>query len=295
MGGNLDLRATWLATKVAGRVSSRLAGRFAARLWFTPWPVPVGERARAKQAGWLAGTEPVTFDVGTHRIAGFSAGAGPTVLLVHGWGERAASLGAFVAPLVGAGFRVVGIDMPGHGATSRGRTDIFETGRALRSVADQLGGASAIVAHSMGGYVTTTALAEGLHTDAVVLIAPASDVNHVMGKFGALFALPDRAVAGLRAYIGRRFGADVWERLNARKHAARFSTPALIVHDRDDQQIDVSESLELADAWPGARILLTNGLGHDKPTREAEVIEAIAGFLRDVIAPRGAELASVDA
>src|SRR5687768_13117485 len=117
MGGNLDLRATWLATKVTGHFSSRLAGRFASRLWFTPWPVPVGERARAKQAGWLAGTQPVTFDVGTHRIAGFSAGEGPAVLLVHGWGERAASLGAFVAPLVGAGFRVVGVDLPGHGET----------------------------------------------------------------------------------------------------------------------------------------------------------------------------------
>lgn len=289
-----DLKATWLATKAAGRFSTRLAGRFASRLWFTPWPVPLGDGARAKQAAWLATTEPITFDVGTHRVAGFTAGTGPTVLLVHGWGETAATLGGFIEPLVRTGHRVVGIDLPGHGKTSYGRTNIFEQTHAIRAVAEQVGGLDAIVAHSMGGYVTSVAIGEGLGAGAIVLIAPASDVDHVMGKFQTLFALPPRAMAGLRADIERRFGGDVWERLNIRSHATRFSAPALIVHDRDDDQIDVTESEALARAWPRARTLYTSGLGHDKPTRDPNVIAGATDFLVEMLRPVEVGLVTAD-
>ena len=287
-----EFKATWLATQVAGRWSARIAGRFASHLWFTPWPVPVSERARAKQEAWLAASEPMTFDVGTHRVAGYVAGRGPTVLMLHGWGERAAFLGAFFAPLAGAGYRVVGIDLPGHGATSKGRTDIFEASRVVRSVADQLGGIDAVVAHSMGGYVATTALAEGLRANGVVLLAPASDVNHVMAKFEALFSLPSRAMTGLRADIERRWGRGVWKRLDARARAPRFSARALIVHDREDPQIDVSESLALAEAWPNARTLITEGLGHDRATRDPKVIAAARDFLLETVPVGTGELVS---
>ena len=84
----LALRATWVATRAAALVSPALAGPLAARLWFTPWRVPFGERALARQAKWLEGTTPVSFCGDGHRIAGFAAGpeSGPRVVLVHGWG-----------------------------------------------------------------------------------------------------------------------------------------------------------------------------------------------------------------
>jgi pimeloyl-ACP methyl ester carboxylesterase len=282
--GRLEPRATWLATKITGSFSQGLAGTLASRLWFTPWPVPLGERAAAKQAKWLETTEPTTFRVGGHALRGFTSGRGPTVLLVHGWGESAASLGAFVEPLVSAGYRVVGFDLPGHGDVPR-RTDIFEISRTIRAIADRLDGVDAVIAHSMGGYSTMVALTEGLEVNAAVLVAPASDVGHVMKKFRTMLALPTRAIDGLRDDIARRFGADVWDRLNVREHARRFTADALIVHDRDDAQIDVTESEALAAAWPGARLMTTSGLGHDRATRDAMVIDRIARFLDETTAP----------
>jgi pimeloyl-ACP methyl ester carboxylesterase len=287
-----ELKATWIATRIAGRFSTRLSGAFASRLWFTPWPVPVSERARAKHERWLKDARPTTFRVGGRALTGYVAGDGPTVLLVHGWGETAATMGGFVEPLVRAGFRVVGVDLPGHGAGYGGRTDIFELARTVRTIAERAGGLHGVIAHSMGGYVTTVALSEGLQLDRVVLIAPASDVDHVMTKFEKLFALPPRAVAGLRADIRRRFGSGVWERLNVRKHARRFTTPVLIVHDRDDDQIDVSESEALAAVWPSARTFFTTGLGHDRPTRDPDVIGAATSFLMETTPVERRELVS---
>src|SRR5688572_2988678 len=104
--------------RIAGRFSRRLGGWLAARLWFTPWEVELSERALEREANWTADTQPlaIRFDGGV--LHGFAAGDGPTILLVHGWGERASAMGAFIAPLTSAGYRVVAIDLPGHGRTT---------------------------------------------------------------------------------------------------------------------------------------------------------------------------------
>jgi pimeloyl-ACP methyl ester carboxylesterase len=277
--GTLSRWATWLAMRLTGRYSSRLGGYFAARLWFTPWQVPTSERALARQKLWLAGTDPISFDVDGLVVDGYSAGRGPAVLLVHGWGERGATMGAFIEPLVQAGYRVVGIDLPGHGNTSTGQTNIFEISHTLRGVADHLGGIRALIAHSMGGYCATVALSEGLSPNSVVLISPASDVQHALEKFSFLFRLPPKASRGLRDNIERRLGADVWKRLAGVSLARAFRVPALIVHDRDDPQVDLTDSEALASAWSGARLVTTEGLGHAKIVRDQEVITRVISFM----------------
>jgi pimeloyl-ACP methyl ester carboxylesterase len=225
------------------------------------------------------------FDSRHGPIAGFTAGTGPIVLLVHGWGERASFLGAFIEPLVAAGFRVIGIDLPGHGKTSRGRTNIFELANVLNDVADQLDGIQGVVAHSMGGGVTAVAISDGLDVNAVAFVAPASDFEHVMKKFESIFSLPTRAMKGLRRQIERRFGKDLWTRLNLQKLAVDFDIPALVVHDRNDNQIDVADSEALVAAWAEARFVITSGLGHDKIVRDPRVVEEVRAFLQKTSAP----------
>jgi pimeloyl-ACP methyl ester carboxylesterase len=276
------LKATWLATQAAGRVSAVASGPFAAHLWFTPWPVPVSERGRAKQAKWLSATTPITFDVDGKTIHAFTAGVGPTILLAHGWGESAASLGSFIEPFVSSGYRVVGIDMPAHGASKQIETNLFECSAVLRGVAEQLGDVHAVIAHSIGGAVTTIALDEGLDVERVVLIAPVSNVHHGMDKFKFLFRLPEKAVQGLRMTIERRYGRDVWDRLDSPTLARGFSTPALIVHDTDDPQVDLADSRILSDAWPGAHLITTEGLGHANLLRDPNVIEHVQEFVTGV-------------
>lgn len=290
-----SFKTAWLGAKVAGRVSARLGGAFASRLWFTPWEIPITDKGRAKQAGWLEQTSPTTFFVEGREIKGFTAGKGPVVLLVHGWGEHGASLGGFIAPLIDAGYKVVGIDLPGHGATSRGQTDVFQLAGAVWGVANELGGIRAVVAHSMGGYITTVALSQDLPVESVVLIAPATNVQKAMVKFGQMLSLPERSITGLRASIERRFGDDVWDRLDAVSVARRFKVPALIVHDVEDAQVELEDSRALADAWSGARFMPTAGLGHSHILRDPEVLTATTRFLAEAANPFVPELVPTEA
>jgi pimeloyl-ACP methyl ester carboxylesterase len=137
----------------------------------------------------------------------------------------------------------------------------------------------------MGGTVTSIALRDGLKPGAVALIAPASNIDHVVEKFQTMFSLPPRAMAGLRRRIERNFGKDVWGRLRIQELAADFDIPALIVHDNDDSQVDSADSEALAAAWPGARSIITSGLGHDRIVRDPRIVEEVTAFLRESIYP----------
>ena len=273
------LKVVWAGAKISASVSQRLAGLFAWRLWFTPWRVQLSDRARQREAGWLASTTPMRIPFAGKELAGFQAGRGPTVLLVHGWGDRASRLGAFVEPLVGAGFRVVAVDLPAHGDSPGRMTNAYDLSAAVRATAQHVGGVYAVVAHSMGGVETLMALRDGMRVQRVVLLASAVRLEHAVDRFSEMFSLPPGAGAGLTAAINRRFGPTVWEDLSADRSAATLTVPALLFHDSDDQQVDPADAQLLARSWRGARLVMTSGLGHDRLVRSPEVVGQAVAFL----------------
>ena len=279
MTPGLRLRALWLGARYGGVVSQRLGGLFAWHLWFTPWAVQISARATQREAQWLAGTQSLRLATPSGALSGFSAGAGPTVLLVHGWGDRASRLGAFVAPLVAQGYRVVGIDLPAHGDSPGRRTNAYEAEAALQAVASQVGPIHAVVAHSMGGAETLLALREGLEVDRVALLAPPLRLRHAMEPFATMFALPGSSMAGLTARIERQFGKQVWDDLSSDRIARMLELPALIVHDTQDTQVSYADAQQLHRAWPGSRFVTTEGLGHARILRDEDVIREVCAFV----------------
>ena len=83
----------------------------------------------------------------------------------------------------------------------------------------------------------------------------------------------------LRADIEATFGIDVWRSLSVDLTAPIIEVPALIVHDEDDRDTELSDSARLADAWPGARLVTTRGLGHNRVVRDDSVVAEIVDFI----------------
>ena len=73
-----------LAIRLLGLVSPALAGRWVYRLWFQPlrYPEPPQEKE------WCRTAQPLAVVHRGLRLAVDSWGAGPTVLMVHGWNGR---------------------------------------------------------------------------------------------------------------------------------------------------------------------------------------------------------------
>jgi pimeloyl-ACP methyl ester carboxylesterase len=205
-------------------------------------------------------------------------GEGPTVLLVHGWNGRATQLGGFVGPLVSRGYRVVAFDALGHGQSPGGRLSLPELAACIRQVADELGEVYGIVAHSLGGAATTLALSQGLQVERAVLISPPADPRRFLEAFSATLGITDAVRARLQQRIERRLAMSMQDML-VHVIARSMHTPALIVHDRDDKEVPVEVGRSIAEAWPGAELVITEGLGHQRILRADAVIDVATHFI----------------
>src|SRR5688500_18860773 len=125
---------TWF--RVAAAVAPRAAERHAASLFLTP--------PRAKANGVVledpdAGRYALEVREGELRVAAWSWGRGPAVLLAHGWGGAAADMAPLAERLQAAGYRAVLFDFPAHGHSAGRRTNMLEWLRMIRAVAAAVG------------------------------------------------------------------------------------------------------------------------------------------------------------
>jgi pimeloyl-ACP methyl ester carboxylesterase len=269
------LRLIRVAFRTLGTVSPQLAGRWASHLWFRPprYAPPARERellARARHLSMVHADK---------RIAVYTWGDGPAVLLVHGWSGRGAQMGAFVEPLVAAGYRVIAFDAPAHGQSSGKDTNLPEVSAALQALAREHGPVRAVIAHSFGVACTLYALKEGLRVARVVGISPPATIEGLVDKFATSLAIPPRALVAMRGYFEARFGADLWTRFSPLRLASAANVPALIVHDDDDSDVSWQEGEALARGWPGAQFQRTHGLGHRRVLRDPDVIAQAVRFV----------------
>ncbi|GAB3418425.1 alpha/beta hydrolase [Flindersiella endophytica] len=280
-----QVRAIRTVFGLAERFAPELGGRWAERLWFTLPPRRLDREARrAPDLPEPAARVSVPFRDG--RIKGDSWGDddSPLIFLVHGWGGWRSQLDAFVAPLVAAGFRVVSFDAPSHGESSPGAygpvsSTLLEAGEAVRTVADRLGPAYGVVAHSAGACAVTLALRDGVVAKRVVFVSPMEKPEPYTLPFAAQLGFGERVRKAMIARSSRRIGVT-WDHFDLIATADQLTVPpTLVIHDRDDTETNWSGGAELAEAWPGARLMTTEGLGHNRILIDPAVVKESVGFL----------------
>ena len=265
------------ALRVLSRTAPRVATRIAADLFMKPRRF----RTPPREEALLEGAERLRIPAGERTIIrAWRWGSGPVVILAHGWEGRGSQMAPFVAPLVAAGRTVVAFDAPGHGTSNGNRSSLPHFAWALRSVAAAVSdnAPDAIIAHSLGCAATTLALREGLTAGRVVFISPPLNPADYTNRFGDILGLEAEIIDRMRMRIEERF-LRKWSDYSLAETARTMTAPLLVIHDRDDQDTLWSEGAALADAWPGARMMSTEGLGHRRILREPSVIEAAAEFV----------------
>jgi pimeloyl-ACP methyl ester carboxylesterase len=270
------LRLTRAAFGAVQRASPRLAAVWAERIFCTPPRRPISER----MAAWLRDGQRFTVTVGGRRIAAWSWGSGPGVLLVHGWGSRGARFIDLGNTLLGHGYRVVTFDAPGHGESAGRLSSGPEFARAALAVASAVGPVSYVVGHSLGGFAAALAMGgqRGLDVRRAVFISPSIDVNSYSAQFQALLGIEAPVMASMRGRLERRLGFS-WKDLDIAAWAPGMRAPLLVMHDRDDREVSWNNGAAIAKAWPGAELVTTTGLGHHRIVSDAAVIRQVVTFL----------------
>lgn len=257
-------------------LEAHVDGRMAAarHAFSTPERIPLTADERAALA---TAAEPPLRHEGV-KLARWTLGSGPRVLLVHGWNSRGAHLLGFARPLVAAGFSVTLFDLPGHGDSTGHAASVVHAGRALRALVADIGEVHGVIGHSMGSAATLLAFAHGWRVRrSVHLAGPSSLTPMVKGlaKAHGLGPADAAAFAGwVEGFIGTRIAYVDLERL---QHG--LIHPALILHDPEDRTVPAAASEALHAAWPGSRFEPVAGLGHRRLLTDASVIARSVDFI----------------
>jgi pimeloyl-ACP methyl ester carboxylesterase len=269
---------------IVSRLLPNLARRHAERLFTAP-PRYAGRRWQSFDA------RRDTVVSGRRLLAVWQAGplAAPAVLLVHGWGGEGIQMGAFVAPLLAIGRRVVWFDQPGHGESGRGPVALPNFVRAVQALAATHGTFEAAIGHSLGAAALGLAMRGGLQLGRVVFVSPPASLSEHTHKFARMLGITPSIRDAMRQRLERRYNVRFAE-IDRIDELARLDLPALFVHDTGDTDVPFENALRLSARMPNARLIKTYGLGHHRILRDRAVVNGIVDFIRGEVAKLPAEL-----
>lgn len=278
------------------------------------------QRAEPDALALPAGVPGRLLDVGAHPVHVVERGAGPPLVLVHGFAGSTYDWEEHLLEPLSRSHRIIALDLYGMGFSDR--DDAMPYGldlwsEQLRGTLDALGIERATVAgHSMGGAVAAAfAAAHPDRVERLVLVAPVVPLEEgqralffrileqpgageaLLGWYDHLPVLPGfseayhaRARAAFRIR-GTRRALLRWVREGydaAQLHAAydRVTAPTLFVAGRGDDIVPWAAIERTATRLDGALVLPLDGVGHwilrDAPDR---VLDAMRRFLDAPVAP----------
>jgi len=274
------IRITQILFPVIERLSLKLAIKYFDRIFFTPfrYKTPIRELATENAA------EKFTITSNKNKIQCYQWGdpSKPYVLVMHGWAGRATQFRKFIPLFVDGGYRIIGFDGPAHGKSEGKRTTIADFSEAMNKLAAVKGNPAAIIAHSFGGGASLYAIADGFPVKKLINIASPSIADRIIQSYLKVIGGSMKVGEGFKKFVRDKYGKS-FEEFTAleliKKVPADFKF--MIVHDKDDREVDLVHVEELVKTYPAARLELTSGLGHNRILKDELVILSCLAFIKE--------------
>jgi len=216
-------------------------------------------------------------DLGDGLVA-WRWGQGPVALLVHGFEGNRAQFAAIVAALVERGFAAVALDVPAHGESAGDELTAVKFIAAIERTLARLAPVQAVIGHSLGAAMSLYSVAHTGGANRVALISAPSSLKRELSRFAAAVGLSERGTAAFIASVEAHVGRPATD-FDVRRIAGKVDLPLLLVHDQNDRQVPVLESARNAHALPGAELMVTRGLGHNRLLADPVVVRAVVDFV----------------
>ena len=278
------IAALWM--RLLALVSVARAGRQAADWFSTIRALPIVDPRAADVAALaeLSFCESPHGEIALHR---WPQPSKPKLLVAHGWSDGYANLASLVIALSQAGFDVYAADMPGHGRSPGTMSNMGEFICTIRHVDRFVGGFHAVVAHSLGAccaaLATSPSIVAGgapLRAKRLALLAPPDCVHDFVEQFQDALWLPHPVRDAMEREFCRRVGGD-YRLMSAAAALAAYEGKALVIHDRDDRRVPVSDFTAIKAAAGFHRFHETSGLGHRRILLDEDVMTHIVEFLTE--------------
>lgn len=228
----------------------------------------------------MAGAKPLRYGENDVNVA-WSWGEGPLVVLVHGWSGRAGQMAPLAARIAALGFRVVALDVTGHGDSPGKHTHWRYFLRDIPALERRLGEpVYAYVGHSAGALTMMAARHAGdISASRYVCICapshPFPPINVIQKKLAPRPAIIER----YKNFIAQQFGTT-WDALFTGMVYQGLGANTLLFYDKTDRFVDHSEGDKVAAIAVGARLIKTDRYSHAKILTAPEMLSAVCEFLQ---------------
>lgn len=185
-----------------------------------------------------------------------------TVLLVHGWESNAARWENFIAHLKRSGSTIIALDAPAHGLSSGTEFTIPRYAEFVDILVRKYRPKS-LVGHSIGG---ATILYYQSHypndiIEKMVVLGAPCDFNTVLNNYAGILSLNSNVFLMLKKHFLDNFRINT-DDFCGDLFASKIKVKGFLAHDKDDTVVAFKEGKKIADAWPEAEFITTEGLGH---------------------------------
>lgn len=261
----------------------RIAPQTTAQAAFYLFGLPRPRKVKPQEQAFLETAQQEYLPIGEQRIAVYRWGeAGrPVALLAHGWESHAGRWRKIGPGLLAAGYRVVALDAPAHGRSSGWHFNMIRYAEVLRVLLEREGPVQLMIGHSVGGASSIWAMgtvAPALRPRRAVIMASFASLAHVMENGRRLIGAEPALIAAMDDFIVRLSGRRIAEYDLTAVVRDLGEVEALLLHDQHDRVTHFSESERLCAAWPGARLMATEGLGHGLTAPQA--VNIVLDFAR---------------
>ncbi|RUV61188.1 MAG: alpha/beta fold hydrolase [Mesorhizobium sp.] len=212
--------------------------------------------------------------------------AAGTVLVIHGWRSRTEYMRTLIEGYRDAGYKVVSLDLPGHGQSQGRRLTLVSAVEAARLTGEWFGPFVAVVGHSFGGAVAANAVVGSvknippLAAERLVLIAAPSSLPAIFDDFSRMLNVGRRSQAAMADRVERIAGRPLHEFVGDRQLAST-PVPTLVIHAPDDREVSADHARLYAGAGDHVRLYWADGLGHRRILADRGVVERAIGFVAE--------------
>jgi len=281
---------------LAERLAPRLAGRAAFELFCrTPNANVLSEgerRAVDRAADFMAEARHHRLKTRTGCVMAHEFRPEPgravagTVLVIHGWRSRTEYMRTLIEAHRAAGYKVVSLDLPGHGQSLGRRLTLVSAVDAARVAGEWFGPFAAVVGHSFGGAVAANAVVGSvsnippLAAGRLVLIAAPSSLPAIFADFSRMLNVGPRSQLAMADRVERIAGRPLHE-FTGQRQLAGTKLPTLVIHSPDDREVSAEHARLYASAGDHVRLYWAERLGHRRILADEGVVERAVGFVAD--------------
>ena len=268
-----------ITAKLFEAISTKLVTLFAAKLFTTPikHKIPKREFQMDKESV----QETVLIPSINKKIIVYHYGkSDKKILLVHGWSGRGTQLVKIADELLYLGYSTISFDAPAHGKSKGNSSIMIEFIASILELEKQFGPFEYAIGHSLGGMSILNAIREHLKVKKAIIIGSGDVVQVIIDDFIKKLKLKPEIAMRLRNHFEKKYGENM-DYYSASNVAKEVLTPILIIHDENDEEVNVRAAYHISESLKNSELMITKNLGHRKILGNPQVIKRIVEYLKD--------------